>query len=110
MQIAALTVGPEYNANFGNLYTFFMQQLVQVLPPGTDIPAAFAGGSDEEQAFVQNLALFLTSFFRVHPTPYNPQTLFNLSSAWCLYRRSALPQYMLPVCAFLAIASARSAA
>ena len=30
MQIAALTVGPEYNANFGNLYTFFMQQLVQV--------------------------------------------------------------------------------
>lgn len=40
---------------------------VQVLPPGTDIPAAFAGGSDEEQAFVQNLALFLTSFFRVRP-------------------------------------------
>ena len=29
-QIAALTVWPEYNANFGNLYTFFMLQLVQV--------------------------------------------------------------------------------
>ena len=58
-------MGPEHNANFGNLYTFFMAQLVAILPPGTDLPAAYAGGSDEEQAFVQNLALFLTSFFRV---------------------------------------------
>jgi exportin-1 len=64
-QVAALTVGPEHNANFGNLYTFFMAQLVAILPPGTDLPAAYAGGSDEEQAFVQNLALFLTSYFRV---------------------------------------------
>ena len=64
-QVAALTVGPEHNANFGNLYTFFMTQLVAILPPGTDLPAAYAGGSDEEQAFVQNLAMFLTSFFRV---------------------------------------------
>ena len=36
-----------------------------ILPPGTDLPAAYAGGSDEEQAFVQNLAMFLTSYFRV---------------------------------------------
>ena len=42
---------------------------LQVLPPGTDIPAAFASGSDEEQAFVQNLALFLTSFFKVCALP-----------------------------------------
>lgn len=48
-----------------NAFTDLRHPCLQVLPPGTDIPAAFAGGSDEEQAFVQNLALFLTSFFRV---------------------------------------------
>ncbi len=58
-------MGPEHNANFGNLYTYFIAQLVAILPPGTDLPAAYAGGSDEEQAFVQNLAMFLTSYFRV---------------------------------------------
>jgi hypothetical protein len=34
-------------------------------PPGTNIEAAYASGTDEQQAFVQNLALFYTSFFRV---------------------------------------------
>ena len=60
-------MGPEHNANFGNLYTYFIAQLVAILPPGTDLQAAYAGGSDEEQAFVQNLAMFLTSYFRVRP-------------------------------------------
>ena len=40
-----------------------------ILPPGTDLPAAYASGSDEEQAFVQNLAMFLTSYFRVRQEP-----------------------------------------
>ena len=43
------------------------QSQVAILPPGTDLPAAYARGSDEEQAFVQNLAMFLTSYFRVGP-------------------------------------------
>ena len=56
-------------------YLLLRHMCRQVLPPGTDIPAAFIGGSDEEQAFVQNLALFLTSYFKVrlclaaHPEP-----------------------------------------
>ena len=36
-----------------------------VLPPGTDIVAAYRAGSDDEQAFVQYLALFFTSYYRV---------------------------------------------
>eukprot|EP00887_Chlorella_sp_A99_P002494 scaffold10.g2494.t1 len=44
----------------------FPLQLLPLLPPGTDLPAAYVGGSDEDQAFVQNLALFLTAFFRAH--------------------------------------------
>ena len=57
-------MGPEYNAHFASLYKFFMAQLAGLLPPGTDLPAAYAAGSDEDQAFVQNLAIFLTAFFR----------------------------------------------
>ena len=66
LQIAALQVGPEYNPHFANLYTFFIAQLAALMPPGTNIPEAYARGSDEDQAFVQNLALFLTAFFRAH--------------------------------------------
>jgi hypothetical protein len=36
------------------------------MPPGTNIPEAYSRGSDEDQAFVQNLAIFLTAFFRAH--------------------------------------------
>ena len=59
-------MGPEYNPHFANLYTFFIAQLAALMPPGTNIPEAYARGSDEDQAFVQNLALFLTAFFRAH--------------------------------------------
>ncbi|OIV94964.1 hypothetical protein TanjilG_22161 [Lupinus angustifolius] len=37
-----------------------------ILPPTTNIPEAYAHGSNEEQAFIQNLALFFTSFYKVH--------------------------------------------
>ena len=41
-------------------------QLAALMPPGTNIPEAYSRGSDEDQAFVQNLAIFLTAFFRAH--------------------------------------------
>jgi hypothetical protein len=63
-QVAALTVGPEYNAHFVRLYKIFILQLREVVPPTTHLPAAYDAGGDEEQAFVQNLALFFTAFFR----------------------------------------------
>ncbi|KAK9807779.1 hypothetical protein WJX72_008954 [[Myrmecia] bisecta] len=65
-EVASLTVGPEYNAHFESMYKIFVGQLQLVLAPGTNIPQAYEHGTDEEQAFVQNLALFFTSFFRVH--------------------------------------------
>ena len=65
-EVAALKVGPEYDAKFATLYSVFSQQLSVLLPQGTNIPAAYAAGSDEDQAFVQNLALFLTAFFKSH--------------------------------------------
>ncbi|PSC71723.1 exportin-1-like isoform X2 [Micractinium conductrix] len=65
-EIAALQVGPEYNAHFANLYKFFVAQLAALMPQGTNIPDAYSRGSDEDQAFVQNLAIFLAAFFRAH--------------------------------------------
>lgn len=58
-------MGPEYNTHFESLFQYFMGQLKTVLPPSTDIVAAYSAGTDDEQAFVQDLALFFTSFFRV---------------------------------------------
>lgn len=65
-EVAALQVGPEQDPKFATLYAIFMSQLAPVLPPGTNIPDAYAVGSDDDQAFVQNLALFFTAFFRAH--------------------------------------------
>ena len=65
-EVAALQVGSEYDSKFSNLYAYFSAQLAPLLPPGANIPEAYANGSDEDQAFVQNLALFYTAFFRAH--------------------------------------------
>lgn len=65
LQVASLTVGPDYNAAFENMYKCFMGQLALILPPGTDIPKAYAAGSEDEQSFVQNLALFFVGFLKV---------------------------------------------
>jgi hypothetical protein len=66
-------VGPEYNTHFENLCKIWVQQLAGVLPPGADIPAAYEAGSSEEQDFVQDLALFLTAFFKARcSVPWEP--------------------------------------
>ena len=65
-EVASLTVGPEHDAAFVSLLTVFMGELAKVLPPGTDVAAAYASGSPDDQDFVQGLALFLTTFLRAH--------------------------------------------
>ena len=65
LQIGSLSVGPEADAQFVQLYVIFMNQLVTILPVTADIPKAYEQGSDDEQEFVQNLAIFLTGFLKV---------------------------------------------
>ncbi|XP_019420983.1 PREDICTED: protein EXPORTIN 1A-like isoform X1 [Lupinus angustifolius] len=65
-EVAALQFGNFYDAQYVKMYTIFMIQLQSILPPTTNIPEAYAHGSNEEQAFIQNLALFFTSFYKVH--------------------------------------------
>uniref|UniRef100_A0A5B6Z688 Putative exportin-1 n=1 Tax=Davidia involucrata TaxID=16924 RepID=A0A5B6Z688_DAVIN len=52
--------------SFYNMYNIFMVQLQTILPCNTNIPDAYAHGSSEEQAFIQNLALFFTSLYRFY--------------------------------------------
>eukprot|EP00252_Welwitschia_mirabilis_P021498 TRINITY_DN552_c0_g1_i7.p1 TRINITY_DN552_c0_g1~~TRINITY_DN552_c0_g1_i7.p1 ORF type:complete len:1076 (+),score=191.44 TRINITY_DN552_c0_g1_i7:303-3530(+) len=65
-EVASLKSGDYFDEQFVKLYTFFMHQLQIVIPPSTNIADAYANGSTEEQAFIQNLALFFTSFFKNH--------------------------------------------
>lgn len=57
----------EFDSHFAGFYRAFTQQLVQILPPNTNIQAAYENGTDDQQVFVQNLALFYTGFFKVCP-------------------------------------------
>lgn len=66
-EIAGVTVN-NYDDMFGNLFTQTMQQLELMLPLQTDIKTAYACGQDQEQNFIQNLALFLCTFLKEHGT------------------------------------------
>ncbi|CAI0561296.1 unnamed protein product [Linum tenue] len=63
-EVAALSFGDFYDLQYIKMYNFFMVQLQVILPPTTNIPDAYTNGSSEEQAFIQNLALFFTSFYK----------------------------------------------
>jgi len=64
-EVASLTMDESFDDRFQQFFKVFSQQLFLILPPGTNIEAAYAAGTDEQQQFVQNLALFFTSFLRV---------------------------------------------
>ncbi|CAJ2650851.1 unnamed protein product [Trifolium pratense] len=65
-EVASLQFDNYYDAQYVKMYNIFMVQLQAILPPTTNIPEAYAQGSTEEQAFIQNLALFFTLFYKVH--------------------------------------------
>ncbi|EDQ91900.1 uncharacterized protein MONBRDRAFT_19782 [Monosiga brevicollis MX1] len=49
-----------------SLFQLILEQLMQMLPPGTDVRGAWESSSMEEQAFIRYLALFFTSWLREH--------------------------------------------
>nr|CAH7767990.1 unnamed protein product [Callosobruchus chinensis] len=64
-EIAAVTTCT-YEDMFVNLFSQTMTQLEIMLPLNTDIRTAYACGQDQEQNFIQNLALFLCTFLKQH--------------------------------------------
>lgn len=65
-EVAALSFGDFYNMQYVKMYNVFIVQLQAILPHSTNVPDAYANGTSEEQAFIQNLALFFTSFYKAH--------------------------------------------
>ncbi|KAJ3299754.1 Karyopherin transporter [Borealophlyctis nickersoniae] len=67
LEIGALQVGPEYNDKFAILFTLVIPAFTKILPLNqTNIVDAYDNSDDEEQQFIQNLGLFLTSFLGAH--------------------------------------------
>ncbi|XP_048636213.1 protein EXPORTIN 1B-like [Brassica napus] len=65
-KVAALKYEEHYRNQVVQMYMIFMKHLEGMLPFNINIPEAYSAGSTEEQAFIQNLALFFTSFFKLH--------------------------------------------
>lgn len=59
-EVASIQLGNCYDAEYVEMYNIFMIQLQTILLPNTNIPEAYAHGTSEEQAFIQNLALYFT--------------------------------------------------
>ncbi|KAL9940160.1 hypothetical protein V8E36_000865 [Tilletia maclaganii] len=65
-EIAGLQVGPEYDQKFVVLFNMVMTVVNRMIPPGTDIAAAYEDSADADQELVLNLAIFLSNFFMHH--------------------------------------------
>jgi exportin-1 len=65
-EIGSLSVGSEYGEKIVSLFTIVMTSVNSMIPPSTDICAVYENSSDDDQEFVQNLAIFLTSFLSSH--------------------------------------------
>ncbi|XP_056639839.1 exportin-1 [Diorhabda sublineata] len=66
-EIAGVKV-TNYDNMFILLFTETMAQIEMMLPIQTDIKTAYACGQDQEQNFIQNLALFLCTFLKDRAT------------------------------------------
>ncbi|KAJ3696010.1 hypothetical protein LUZ60_001387 [Juncus effusus] len=66
LEVAALQFGDLYDVQYVEVYTTFMMQLQNILPPDSNIHDAYVNGSAEERTFIRNLALFFTSFYKAH--------------------------------------------
>lgn len=64
-EIAGLTV-PNYNQNFALMFKDTMEQLDQMINPNTNMNHDYMNGTDTEQKFIQNLAMFLCTFLKEH--------------------------------------------
>ncbi|KAJ8874893.1 hypothetical protein PR048_022783 [Dryococelus australis] len=76
-EIAGVTV-TNYEDMFVLLFTDTMRHLEQMLPPNTNIKEAYAHGSDVEQNFIQNLAMFLCTYLKEHGTLIEKKQLYDL--------------------------------
>ncbi|RKO97956.1 hypothetical protein CXG81DRAFT_9513 [Caulochytrium protostelioides] len=68
-EIGALDIHGTHDDRFVLLFNMTLGSVVQMLPTNTNIPRFYEEGSDDDEQFLQNLALFLTSFMSTHLLP-----------------------------------------
>jgi exportin-1 len=66
VEIVGLEVGDSHNQHFQVLYKLFMDHLVAIVPPQTNMIDAWQHGNDQDHDFIQQLSLFFTTLFRTH--------------------------------------------
>ena len=77
-------VPSNYTTGMQGLLVTFIQQLAQVIPPGASIATAYENGSDDDQLFVQRLALFMATYLKGY------FHLFSLPDGSLLHQESVL--------------------
>ncbi|KAJ1344975.1 hypothetical protein BSLG_000490 [Batrachochytrium salamandrivorans] len=65
-EIGALQVGPEYDEKFVVLFTMVMSGITNIMSISLNLADIYENSTDNDQNFIQNLALFFSSFFTVH--------------------------------------------
>ncbi|XP_063728353.1 exportin-1-like, partial [Symsagittifera roscoffensis] len=65
-EIAGINVKEQYDQQFIALFNLTVSQLKEILPPSINLKEGYAKGKDEEQQFIQNLSLFLSTFLKEH--------------------------------------------
>jgi len=56
----------QYNQHFCTLFQMAIAKLEQMMPPTMNLREAYQNGKDDEQNFIQNLALFLVTIMKEH--------------------------------------------
>lgn len=65
-EIASLHTEPQYNEKLVQMFTETLTAISKIIPLSMDLKATYATSNGRDQEFVQNLALFLTTFFTMH--------------------------------------------
>ncbi len=65
-EIASLHTEPQYNEKLVQMFTETLTAISKIIPLSMDLKSTYASSNGRDQEFVQNLALFLTTFFTMH--------------------------------------------
>eukprot|EP00545_Synedropsis_sp_CCMP1620_P000226 CAMPEP_0119020706 /NCGR_PEP_ID=MMETSP1176-20130426/24555_1 /TAXON_ID=265551 /ORGANISM="Synedropsis recta cf, Strain CCMP1620" /LENGTH=1073 /DNA_ID=CAMNT_0006975169 /DNA_START=280 /DNA_END=3501 /DNA_ORIENTATION=- len=72
---------PKYDNLFPQFFSTFLARLADIFSPETNLENAFESGSEDDQIFIQRLALFFSGFFKSHlkimETPESQQSLMT---------------------------------
>ncbi|KAF2840696.1 hypothetical protein M501DRAFT_930331 [Patellaria atrata CBS 101060] len=65
-EIASLHVEPAYHEKLVQMFTETLTAISKIIPLSLDLKTTYASSNSRDQEFVQNLALFLCTFFSMH--------------------------------------------